>query len=249
MQHRKLILSSFIALAAWSATAMWVRGAPSTQPVKKAAVNDRDSLLVRCDPAGFQFRVPKAWKKTQEIPEEGRYEFIFGGDDLPKQKAPSAPAKPKKPARGGKPAPDPVAVPAPAEHVVTSSNLEVNAGRACHGEPTLAAQVQLLRDRAIKESGSEKLIMDEPTTFAGMPANKIAFDASFEVTAVDSTTGAQKKITVKQREVHILSVKDGKFYSVHLTCDRSVYERHLKLFDRVVSTFEWTADPTTKPAS
>jgi hypothetical protein len=117
----------------------------------------------------------------------------------------------------------------------------------CQPDSTLDLEVKQTKEK-IAQNAAMKVIKEQRTDLAGVPAHMMILESAYEGTITDSRTGT-KKITRTQRQLYYLAVRNKALFQISFGHDSIEYDNKLKTVENALKTLEFTdqAGPTTKP--
>jgi hypothetical protein len=125
----------------------------------------------------------------------------------------------------------------------------LRAGALCHPNATLEEQADANTKAWQENIENFKLIKDETTELAGVPARMITYDRTYEIVTIDPRTHAEKKSNGQMRSLALMCINGGQGYFIDFNIERKNFETKLNLIKRVIAGFEWLEKPTTKPSA
>jgi hypothetical protein len=131
-------------------------------------------------------------------------------------------------------------------------NFSIYAGQLCHPGASLDEQVKVNIEGWEKNYKGFKLLKNEPTEIAGVPAAAVTYDRTYEITSYNSRTKQEKVIEKKERCLTIQSINGDRGYFITFDIDAADFDMKVRLVNRVLAGFEWLekpAAPATAPTA
>jgi hypothetical protein len=115
----------------------------------------------------------------------------------------------------------------------------------CQPDSTLDLEVKQTKEK-IAQNAAMKVVKEERTELAGVPAHMMILESPYEGTITDSRTGT-KKIARTQRQLYYLAVRNKALFQISFGHDSAEYDNKLKSVENAIKTLEFTDQATTRP--